>query len=121
MISPFTIYLIMMLDEIKQMFGAVTFVGLITLVVCGMVLGITEGDAWPGIKRYLKWMAAPFVLSFLLWNLLPTPKVAAAMYIIPAIANNENVQREASELYDLAKQGLKNLVTPDEPAREPQR
>jgi len=44
----------------------------------------------------------------------PSSKTMAMMKVIPAIANNEDVQGECKELYGLAKQGLKELVTDDE-------
>lgn len=36
------------------------------------------------------------------------------MFVIPAIVNNEKVQDEAEELYQLAKQGLKQIVADGE-------
>ena len=44
-------------------------------------------------------------------TLLPTSKTAAAMVIVPAIANNETIRKESGELYDLAKQALRDAVT----------
>lgn len=34
----------------------------------------------------------------------------AIITILPKIANNESIKTEAKELYDLAKQGLKDLI-----------
>jgi hypothetical protein len=41
---------------------------------------------------------------------LPSTKTAATMFIVPAIANNEAIHKEAGELYGLAKQALKEAV-----------
>ena len=38
---------------------------------------------------------------------MPNTKEYAAIKVIPAIANNEDVQREAGELYSLTKDWLK--------------
>lgn len=48
-----------------------------------------------------------------LWTLsafIPSTKTAAAMVVLPAIANNETIHREAGELYDLAKRALSEAV-----------
>ncbi len=44
---------------------------------------------------------------------LPSSKNMAVIHILPKIVNNEELKIEAKELYDLAKQGLKDLVTKD--------
>ena len=41
---------------------------------------------------------------------LPTTKNMAIITILPKIANNENIKTETKELYNLAKQGLKDLI-----------
>jgi len=49
---------------------------------------------------------------------LPSTKTAAAMIVLPAlsdIANSETVQREAGELYGIAKDALRELAKPDAP------
>lgn len=46
---------------------------------------------------------------------LPSTKTAAAMIVIPAVANNEAIQREAGELYGIAKDALRELAKPDKP------
>lgn len=56
------------------------------------------------------------LMSMMAGAMTPSTKSAAMLLVIPAIANSEVVQAEARELYDLAKQGLKELV--DEPATE---
>lgn len=34
----------------------------------------------------------------------------AAIYVIPKVANSEHIQAEATELYELAKRGMENLI-----------
>lgn len=121
MITPFTIYLILMLDNLKAA-GAITlFILSIAAVACFAIMMTNVGCGYPSEKRYheagkkgLKITAPMVLLLVLVQALVPNSKQAAAIILIPAIANNANVQREASELYDLAKQGLKHLATPDE-------
>lgn len=52
-----------------------------------------------------------FIASSISATLLPSTKTAAAMYVVPAIVNNDHIQHEAGDLYKLAKQALKQAVT----------
>lgn len=48
-------------------------------------------------------------------TLLPSSRTAAAMIVVPALTSKEVVEPvagEAKELYDLAKEALKNLAKP---------
>lgn len=114
MINPWIIYFVLMLDDIKRMFHVAFFITLVIVILLGFLCLISGGEAIPRhtYRRLVKWLLPVSMVSFLFANLLPSPKVAAAMYVIPAIANNETVQREASELYQLAKRGLQELVPP---------
>jgi hypothetical protein len=62
-------------------------------------------------------LAAAFSFAWLLSVasaiFLPSTKTAAAMVVLPAIANNERIQHEAGDLYQLAKQALANAAAPD--------
>lgn len=55
-----------------------------------------------------------YLFSFLLLIAVTVPntKEAAAVYLIPAIANNQTVQQESSELYQLLKGYLKSVAEP---------
>lgn len=123
MISPFTIYLIMQLDAIRVAF-------IVMLAMGGFITGLllimwafnctesysSEKRVVEFSKRSLPWVFPVFLLGLFGASLIPTSRTAAVMFIVPAIANNETVQREANELYLLAKQGLKDLVKPAKPA-----
>lgn len=63
------------------------------------------------ILKKAKPVAALTVLLATVATLLPSSKTAAAMVIVPAIANNETIRKESGELYDLAKQALRDSVT----------
>jgi hypothetical protein len=47
-------------------------------------------------------------LAFL--HFVPSKKTVAMMYIIPKIEQSDFVQNEIPELYEAAKQGIKNLI-----------
>lgn len=66
-----------------------------------------------------KFSAAKRIATFalplaLIVAFLPSSKTAAAMYVIPAIANNETLRSEAGDLYKLAKEALKQAVGSEE-------
>lgn len=112
MISPWEIYWVMQLDTINNFAGLASFIGLFAVAfVWGFVLSETEGMV---TRIAASALTAMWALVLALAVFLPNSKTAAAMIVIPAIANNERFQAEASDLYDLAKQGLKKIVATDE-------
>lgn len=109
MISPWDIYWVMQLDSI----GAASVLLSIFAVPSAIftALAAKEGELPWSVPVIL----APFAALLLFAAIfLPSSKTAAAMLVIPAIANNETIQREAGDLYQLAKDGLRELVKPDE-------
>jgi hypothetical protein len=120
-ISPFTIYLILMLDNIQHLFGVLFALFLVGSLLFAVIGGLMMSEDVISPKVWVRIVVGGLstaLISLVLGHLTPTSKQAAVIFLIPAIANNETVQREAHELYDLAKQGLKTLVTPDEPAKQ---
>lgn len=110
MIDAWDIYWVLQLDAINT--------AAITLTVLGaaavFIAWLAHFD--PGTRLSI---AVPMVLTpawmlvFALAVFLPSTKTAAAMFVIPAIANNEAIQNEAGELYDLAKDALRQAAQPD--------
>ena len=129
MLTPFNIYLIMQLDRINNALVAPAIL-LTLMTVIGFVLMLVNTqvekaepytDPWYHIGgKIFRRAGLAATIVFLLLMLLPSSRSAAVIVILPAIANNEAVQREANDLYQLAKQGLKNLVEQDDDnARQP--
>jgi len=115
-ISPWTVYWIMQLSTIKL---ALILLPVASFFVVGFLGCATDGDAVYDERagKFLKWTKiwlAWVIACFAIAPFVPSSKTAAAMVLIPAIANNETVQKEAGELYQLAKDGLKELVKPEE-------
>lgn len=120
-INPWVLYLILQLDSIKA-----ALVGPTLLAGCVAVGGIIiscvlyaagrencDDDMVRMSRAGLKYGIAACVLFGILVTvegLLPSTKNAAAIAIIPAIANSTVVQEEAGELYGLAKEAMKNLA-----------
>ena len=114
MVSAFEIYLVMQLDSIVSALlviaGASGFAAM-----CAGFYGALEDEDGP--KSFAKRLCVWFVASILLAAFVPSTKTAAAMIVIPAVANSETVHKEAGELYAIAKQALKEIATP-EPKKE---
>jgi hypothetical protein len=132
--NAFSLYLILQLDSIGNTLMIVSIVGTLAGLIALIVAAVQRGDEnWPGreadhttsnaIFKHAKRGLITCVALFAVNGLLPSSKTAAVMIVLPAVANNENIQREAGELYQIAKQGLADLVKKavapkDEPAKE---
>lgn len=127
MITAWQIYWVMQLDSI----GCFVFAAFVISLVCGgcafLFAAIHAGDdhwSWncdrigqrQDFRRTLyRWgrlaIAASLVCG-LAAALIPSTKTAAAMIVIPAVANNEAIQHEAGDLYGIAKDALRELARP---------
>jgi hypothetical protein len=130
MISAWDVYWVMQLDSIVAAFGAATFLLVAIAVAAGIAWIFAKGDsdpeAWltpefkakalrnrnslPALRAACLKLSVAAISSLLVLGLLPSTKTAAAMVVLPAIANNETLHTEAGELYGLAKQALKEAV-----------
>lgn len=117
MISAWDIYWVMQLDTIGMAMGTISVFGLI-------VVAVVWGAAACEIRRLWGYLVAVAVtgvwfVCLLAAIFLPSTKTAAAMFVIPAVANNETIQKEAGDLYKLAKQALREAVdAPKDEAKE---
>ena len=113
-ISAWDVYWVMQLDSIR---GVATF----CLVAAGVAAAVGLAFApllsdmidggWGALgkvaKRLFAFVIAPCALCV---ALLPSSKTAAAMVVLPAVANSETVQTEAVDLYRLAKKALADAI-----------
>ena len=119
MISPWEIYLVLQLDKIGQGATAFSAAAVVATLLAAVFYCTTSPEGYDArlhgtAKTALKW-ALPASLVFSLAAVtIPSSKTAAAMIIIPAIANNETIQKEAADLYGLAKQALTEAIKPDD-------
>ena len=96
MITPLTIYIIGIMDNISHFFF---FLGALFVAIgisCG-VFFIVSKEEYEGnlFGRGLRWAKRLLLAGFIciLTNMfIPSSKTAAAMFLLPAIANNENIQ-----------------------------
>jgi len=121
MITESNLYWMTRLDEIKSFVSIAGFVMClvfgIALIVClgGCITNKIDEDE-KNLRTFKK--ISMYVVPFFLLGLtlpisnifIPTTKQYAMIKVIPAIANDQKIQQEASELYDMAKQALKQTL-----------
>lgn len=118
--TPFTIYLWQQVDSIihcLDMFALpVSAIGFAGLLITTIALAV-EGDDESVQKRFaparnasLATLLLSAFLSFTA-SIIPSSKTIAMMVAIPAIANSEPIQKDLPELYQLAKDALKEQIT----------
>lgn len=133
-INPWMLYLVLQADEIKNAVGTTSMLFAACAAAAGLITCMiqdlnrpnpydtreNERSLWEVEKLRLQKRAkraaiacVAFTLTAAASNLIPSSKDMAVLMVLPAIANNEAVQSEAREIYDLAKQGLKDLVGDD--------
>lgn len=126
MISPWQIYIVMQLDSLNIVLVITSAIAVAAICLTTLFGVFERGSSQnypesPISKREAenarsffataKKLALPTFALLAAAALLPSSKTAAAMYVIPAIANNEAIQAEAGDIYKLAKQGLTRLVS----------
>lgn len=125
--SAWDIYWVLQLDSINTLFTVVSILGVVVIAVLLLVgmFSYSSSKYFPeseisireahtartsfSIARKLTYAVAPILV---LAALVPSTKTAAAMIVLPAIANNVTIQHEAGDLYKLAKDALRQAVSP---------
>lgn len=123
MITPTMIYFIGILDSISSFFRTVS-TGLIVVIFLGVVFSPMLDDIDIVSFAKMKGFLAKCIVALCIFGTLaaftPSSKLAA-MYIIPAVANNENVKAIGSNsleaLRKLTEQWLLELNGKDEPEK----
>lgn len=117
MISGWDIYWVMQLDSIR------TGLFMLSLLLCmlaifspslAMILDVDADDFIAMVKKNYRKVLAVIAIPLFAAIALPSSRTAAAIIIIPAVANDEAIQKEAGDLYQLAKDGFRQLVEPEE-------
>lgn len=121
MITPFQMYLLLMLDSICAVTTIITIVlAFITFMIGIMsVAGDVNEEDHKCARKLLKYLVPIFVLSLLSAVFIPNTKQAATIFLVPKVLNNEKVQDIGQNGLDLANNLLKlsneyiekNLIT----------
>lgn len=114
MITAWQIYWVMQLDTIGTVATLLAFAAfmLTVFVWAAYADDAIESPVAPSL------LTLPFLAFTTVATFLPSTKTAAAMIVLPAVANaatSETVQREAGELYGIAKDALRELAKSDKP------
>ncbi len=112
------LYWILQLDEIKFLLqGPINILWILGLAgLCLLVAALFEARRLIAAISVSIITGLLFMFLITIWIMsvfIPSSKNMAVIHILPKIVNNEELKVEAIELYDLAKQGLKDLVTKD--------
>lgn len=97
MITPWEVYWITRLDSVNVFFICLFAVPVIMMGVCGIFIMEEElwndEDIWPSIKKKYTIGIIISLVAIFLATLTPSTKEACVIYLIPKIANNEQVQK----------------------------
>lgn len=118
MLSPWDVYWVMQADSFCCLLLTLSVVlcvvaigsGVIWLMCFSAPLSASEKTIGRALLNSL-WVSVPAsILLLIATAAAPSTRTLAAMYVLPAIVNNEQIQDEAADLYELAKEGLRNVV-----------
>lgn len=104
-ISPLTIYLWQLADQVSIPLFILTLLSLLMGVICTVVWKVEKEEKckWPGITGLML-----FLFFMCLKTLIPSSNTIAMMVVIPQIAESKMVQKDLPELYNAAVEALKN-------------
>ena len=115
-ITAFDIYLISLADKVLRAVVPVTALSFCVFCVsCFLfVVACDTEEEKSKYKLVIKSTGIVFVLSTLLALFVPSAKTSAAMYVLPAIVNNEHIQNATGNtlefLEKLTKDWLKDTI-----------
>ena len=122
-ITPFDVYLVMQLDQLGSV-ATILFTVLTLICVFLLIFGVLDVSMARGkedrdyksgkAKLSLSWKIGTVAAVFLLFGaFIPSTKTAASMFLLPAIANNKEVQQLPEDLLKMVR-GLVKEWTPKE-------
>lgn len=108
------VYLILQLDTIISMIQILMPLNILYLITCFIIYIIFQDTLKDGFRSFFKWSMIFTVfncfISLVCLTFLPNTKTACAIYIVPAIVNNEKLKDDASEIYELAVEKMKEIL-----------
>lgn len=123
MLTETTIYFITRLDDVKAVFHGIVIVSGMLVLASSIAVLILFSDAGTNSKliidewkKLIKWWKSVrltcfvlFIVSLVAYALTPTTKEMAAIKVIPAIVNSQDVQEIGQDFKVLAKEWLDEL------------
>ena len=114
-VTPFAVYLISRLDAINILLIVLTIVSVAICVLYMTVFFASAADeGWESsvptrMRRFILWPILALLASSILFILVPTTRDAAAMFVIPKIANSQTVNELGESIVVLAKEWCEEL------------
>lgn len=114
-ITPFTVYLISRLTPLYEFVTALCVISVAALGVGSIAFLVMTADSdlevetQRAILRWLRWMVSASVVFGALMVAIPSTKDAAAMIVLPRIANSRSVQELGDSVVGLAKAWCEEL------------
>jgi len=122
-ISPLEIYFISLVDKIGAISEVAIFLGCIATAAFLFFWLVGKAESYKSeedektlkrLWRCLKFASIGLICSVLINTFVPSSKTIAAMYLIPAIVNNEHIQNSTSNalkmLEELTKEWLEDFI-----------
>lgn len=110
MITPMQMYWLLKLDDIGTTFSIIVGASIIIVLISAFLYCISKGaedEATTKISVHMLILSLICSIIFLILNtFLPTTKQMAAIYVVPAIANNEKIQQIGGKTLDISNQLL---------------
>lgn len=113
-ITPFEIYLISFADNFLATTAIVMLASVLACIFALIVTASCNCEEEESAKKFMKKAASCFLIALGLFTVVPNSKTIAAMYLVPAVVNNEHLQNSAGNalglLEELTKKWLKDMV-----------
>ena len=120
--SPWTIYWVMQADSIRSVIGGLIAPSVFVFLISAFVSAMSSDESAGVPDAIAKWSRRFFAISLpgtlllsVAFGLAPTTKTLCAVIAIPAIANSEQLQADASEIYKLGMERLKEELSVEAP------
>ena len=117
-LTPTTIYVISTIDEVKRVLGSLCVLGF--FIVFGLLfarIGTAIIESEETNEKFCRWfnpmmpkILGAFICVVLLNPFLPNQKTIAAMIVVPAIVNNENIQNISKNTLQWAEEYIKDQL-----------
>jgi hypothetical protein len=104
----FLIYLVGICDYLKAFFIGLAAVSLISIIILFNHL-VFEDEA-PAFVSRAKWLIVGFMMSSLLAAFAPSSSTLAAMYLVPKIVENKNIQKIPDNIAKALNAGLDKFI-----------
>lgn len=122
-ITPFDVYLVMQLDSFNFFCGSIAVASLLVAILIfwawidAEANDLSEDKSAIKIFKVGKTASVVFFIFSIAFMALPSTKTAASMLLLPAIANNKEVQQLPEDLLKMVR-GLVKEWTPKEDVKK---